>query len=452
MITELDRSKIPGPLKTRSFNFPEFERFTLQNGLEVIFAPHNKLPVLTFQLVLKSGANYDKKSQAGLASFTTELLAEGTKSRTSQEISNAFEHIGTQYNSHVDWNALYLEMVMLKKQEKASLDIFCDVLFNPAFHTEEIERLRKHNLNQRLRTGDSASGIANEIFPQTIFGNTRYALPISGRKVHMQKFKRDDFVDFYEKYFQPANATLVIVGDLSSDEARSLSEQYFERWPDQGFTELNEPQFEYAQKQRLFLAHKKDAQQAEIRIGHLGIDRNEPDYFAAILLNQILGGYFLSRINMNLREEKGYTYGASSRFFTRRTKGLFQISSAVETKYVPEAIQEIIKEIENIKNGPVSETELQQAQGYLNGIFPIAFESGTQIADGLSNIIVFDLQDDYYRTYRDKILAVTRDEILQAAKKYLHPQSLSIVVCTDKNEVKTRLREKFDVVLTEFKE
>lgn len=446
-----NRSQIPPAQAPRAFNFPVFKRFRLKNGLQVVYAPHTKLPMLAIQLVIHSAANYDPQGKEGIASFTADMLPEGTTDRSSYDISSAFEDLGTQFNTHAGWNVTYLEMVVLKKQLLASMDLFCDVLYHPAFDNQEIDRLKKQLLHQRLRVVDNAGQIAQEKLGQVIFPDTRYSLPAIGESRHIKKFVQNDMQDFYGKYFLPRNATFIIVGDIDFNSAKKLAEDHFNDWQDKSFKKFAEPEFKINSQQKVYLVHKPDAQQAEIRMGHLGIDRQNPDYFAAILANQIFGGYFLSRLNLNLREDKGFTYGIHSRFVSRKVKGPFQISSAIETQYVFEAVQEIIKEMQKLREEKVTEVELQHAKGYLTGIFPIAFESCPQIAAGLSGIVEYGLDDDYYRTYRDKMMAVTREEIFDAAQKYLHPESLSIVVCTDTSALKDKFKSAFDVETSEYK-
>ena len=197
--------------------------------------------------------------------------------------------------------------------------------------------------------------------------------------------------------------------------------------------------------------HKKDASQSEIRLGHLGISRNDTAYFPAVVLNQVLGGYFLSRLNMNLREKRGLTYGVHSRFVTRKDLGPFLINAAVDSQKTEEAVLEIINEIKNLQNTKISDKELEQAKGYMTGIFPIAFESGLQIASGLSNIAVFDLADDYYQTYREKISAVTTENVLMAAQNFLKPEKMVIAISGNKDVFLKKSNIAYPLEVTDFK-
>lgn len=451
MTHTLDRSQVPQPAKPRPFNFPSFKKFKLENGLNVVFAGHNKLPLVTIQLVIHSGAPEDPPGKEGTASLLSDLLPEGTKSKSSYEISHGFEQLGTQFSTHSDWNGSYIEMICTKARLDPSLDLFTDVLYNPVFENEEIERQRKRLLTQRLKLADSAARIAQEKFAETLYENSRFSQPVSGNTAQIRNLSQDGIQEFYRTHYIANNATLIVVGDLSADEVHSICKKYFMEWQPATLQRSVPKVFTQPVASQVHLIHKNDARQAELCMGHIGISRDNPDYFAVILLNQILGGYFLSRLNLNLREEKGFTYGISSRFISRKNySGPFIVGSAIDSGNVHIAVQEIIKEIRRLQDEEVSVNELEQAKGYLNGIFPIAFESGSQIAAGLSNIVIFDLESDYYRTYREKLSLVTSAEILQAAQKYFYPDKLSTVICTDKNIAEQALSSDFSINVSEF--
>lgn len=446
----INRAQIPQAQAQREFNFPRFKKHRLKNGLQVVFAPHTKLPVVSLQIIIKAGANIDEEAKEGLADFTAHMLSEGTKTKSALEISNAFEFLGTNFSAHSDWDATYLEMGCLKKHLNGSMEILSDVLFNPSFPTKEIERNKKQRLNSRMQVADNAGSIAMEKFAQTIFPNTRFSIPLRGRSAEINSFTKQDLQSFYKRYYQAHNATLVITGDLSQQEVTNLVERYLGKWPANKVEQHLPANSTLNSTQKVHFVHKEKAQQAELRIGHLGITYKNEDYFSLNLLNQILGGYFLSRINQNLREDKGYTYGVSSRFGMRSTQGIFLISTAVETEYAFESVHEILKEIERVRNEKISNEELQQAKGYVSGIFPIAFENASQIAAGLSNIVVFNHKEDYYRTFREKINDITVDNVWHAAQKWLHPDKLSIVICADKTNLYDRFDAEYNCELSDY--
>ncbi|MGD9899887.1 MAG: M16 family metallopeptidase [Calditrichaceae bacterium] len=445
MNQNIDRSKIPGPREHRPFHFPEYESFTISNGLKVIHAPYGDLPLVSINLCIRTGALIETEGREGLANFTSELISEGTKSRSSVNIANELEFLGAHLDIFSDWNATYVELNTLKKHLSSAMDVYEDILFNPIFPEREFERIKKELLTGRLQGMDNPSKIANERFADFLYGDFRYARPLEGNEISIQNITLDEIKNFYIKQYIPNNAVLVVVGDISRAEAEELVNKYFADWQTGISVDFKVPAFKNPDKTSIKLIHKEGAVQTEFRIGHHGIERNHPDFYSVMLMNEILGGYFLSRINMNLREEHGYTYGASSKFNFRQGTGPFQISTAADIRYTLETITEIFNEIKELQLSEVTDDEIQSSKGHITGIFPVAFETADQIALGLANIVVFDLPHDYFRTFRDKINNVTKEDILRAANKFIHPEQMFIIATTDRVKTEERLRESFTV-------
>ncbi len=438
-----DRTTVPLPAKPKPFHFPEFRRHRLNNGLELLCASHKSLPILSVSLVVNCPAKADPAEKEGTVNLIGKLITEGTGNRSRQDILNELEFIGALYGAHNDWNAIYVEMNVLTKYIDRAMTIFADIARNPSFPEKEFERTRREIIINRLRTLDNAARLCSEHFIRRLYGDLRYGTPLEGTEASIRNITREDLIRLYETYFIPANAVLIMVGDLSDNEFIQIAGQYFSEWPPARKPDQPVQQFSMPEKLSVSLIHKPGAVQSEVRIGHPGIERKNPDYFAVTLMNEILGGYFLSRINMNLREDKGLTYGAHSAFSSRKDRGTFYVNAPVHAQATAEAIIEIIKEIENIRKNPVTTEELQNARGYLVGVFPIAFESGDQLAAALANITVFELPDDYYANYREKITRVSAEDIQQAAQKYLHPGRLQVVVTADRNLVEENLKKHF---------
>ncbi len=443
----IDRKKIPAPGEYRPFHFPEYESFTISNGLKVIHAPYGDLPLVSINLCIRTGALIEKEGREGLANFTSELLSEGTKSRSSVNIANELEFLGAHLDIFSDWNATYVEINTLKKHLESAMDVYADILFNPIFPDREFERIKKELLTGRLQGMDNPSKIANERFAEFLYGDFRYARPLEGNENSIQNITLEEIRNFYLEQYIPNNAVLVVVGDISRAEAEELVNKYFSDWQRGTSADFQVPVFKNPDKTSVKLVHKEGTVQTELRIGHHGIERNHPDFYSVVLMNEILGGYFLSRINMNLREEHGYTYGAGSKFNFRRGTGPFQISTAADIQYTFETITEIFNEIREIQLAEVTDDEIQSSKGHLTGIFPVAFETADQIALGLANIVVFDLPHDYYRTFRDKINKVTKEDILRAANKFINPAQMFIVATTDRSKTEDKLRELFNVTV-----
>ncbi len=441
----IDRTQAPKPSAPRDFRFPDFTRFYLDNGLEVLVVEQKKFPLVSVNLCLQTSALFDPQGKEGLANFVSEMLAEGTETRSSTQLADELEFIAAQFSSHADWNAIHLNMNTLSRNMEAAMDLFTDILLHPVFPEEEADRIRKEMLIDRMRIVDIPSRLTAEQFVHFLYHPMRYAIPIEGTETSLPHISTTDMKSFYRSVFVPSNATLILVGNISESRARELSARFLSSWKAQ--PKPVEPQLSFSQPEqtRVRLIHKPGSAQTELRMGHLGIERSNPDYYAVTLLNEILGGYFLSRINMNLREKHGYTYGAGSSFSFRKGIGPFLVSGAIQIEHTTAAIQEIINELRYIRSDKVSEKELEHARGRLNGLFPITFETSDHIAKGLSNITTYGLADDYYNTFRDHLTAVTREDILHAAQSYLLPEQLEIVVTADRSQVEKQLRAVFPV-------
>ncbi len=444
---EFNRFQTPQPGTPRPFHFPDFERFYLPNGLEVLLVERQDFPLVSINLCVKSSALADLENKEGTANLLSELFSEGTKTRNSEAIAEELEFTASQFSAHSDWNAIHLDMNTLSRNLDSALDVFSDMLQNPVFPEAELERIRQEILTDRMRIVDNPAKLNSEQFIRFLYGRMRYALPVEGSNTSIQNITRTDIQTFYKKHITPGNSVLIFAGNINRQTAEAVSEKYFSSWQDAALPPVADFDFKQPQKTSVHLIHKPGSSQTELRMGHLGIERSNPDYYAVTLLNEILGGYFLSRINMNLREEHGYTYGAGSAFSYRPGLGPFHISAAVQSEHTAEAVQEVLNEVAKIRAEKISEEELQNAHGQITGLFPIAFETADQVSLGLSNIVLSQLPDDYYNTYRENISAVSREDIFESAQKYLHPDKMQIVVTGDRALIEKDLRKSFDVTV-----
>ncbi len=448
---KLDRTQPPQAGMPRDFRFPEFSRFYLDNGLEVLLVQQKEFPLVSVNLCIKSSALLDPKGKEGLANFVSEMLAEGTETRSSTELADELEFIAAQFSTHADWNAIHLNMNTLSRNLETAMELFTDILLHPVFPEQEAERIREEMLTDRMRIVDMPAKLTAEQFVRFLYRSLRYATPLEGTEATLPNILTKDMKTFYRTTFVPQNAALILVGDLSESEAHRITKRFLDTWEAQLGAEEPQLHFKQPEATRVRLIHKPGSAQSELRMGHLGLERNHPDYYRVTLLNEILGGYFLSRINMNLREKHGYTYGASSSFSYRKGIGPFHISGAIQIEHTAAAIQEVLNELRYIRTDKVSEKELEHARGQLIGLFPIAFETSDQIANGLSNITTYGLADDYYNTFREYLSEVTREDILRAAQNYLFPERMEIVVTADRTLVEEQLRSVFPVEVYDAK-
>ncbi len=440
----LDRSVPPLSGKPKDANFPKFFETKTENGITVLVIEDSRLPLVTTRFVFRSGAYLDYffgEKKSGLASMTSELLTKGTGKRTATQIADEVDFIGATISSGCDYDATYVSSYSLKKYFDNIFDIISDVILNPEFSAEELDRQREQRLNSLLSMTDDGDYLSDKVFRKVVYENSPYAFPVEGTEQSVRNLNRDDIKSFYEKVFVPENMLVAFVGDITPGEATAKMNENFSSWKKKSDlkTEILVPAIQ--DSTRVYLTEKKGAVQSSIKIGHKGIRRDNPDYFSVYILNMLLGGYFTSRINKNLREVNGYTYGARSYFNPNKFAGDFSITTEVKNEITSATIKEILKEINVIRNEYVSEEELQNVKNYISGNFPLQLETPNAIASKVINLKLNNLGDNYYNTYIGKINDLTKEDIKEAAQKYLHPDNLTISIAGNSDEIKDSMKE-----------
>lgn len=414
----------------------------MPNGMRVIIAPVRKLPVVTVLAVVNAGASADAKGREGLAQLTAETLREGTGKHNGIEILERFESLGTSLESGADWDSSVVSMTLLREYLITGFPLLAEVLTSPSFPEHEVERLKAERLAERLQIISEPRGLADESFSRFLYTpGSRYAEPIGGTSESITAIKRSDMVEFFDSHYVPEAVTMIIVGDIDTDEGLRLVDETLEKWQGKPASAAVSIAGEARSARALEVVAKSDAAQAELRLGHLGISRSHPDYFSVVVMNALLGGLFSSRINLNLRERHGYTYGASSYFDWRREPGPFVISTAVQSEVSADAVRETLAEIDGIRSEEVTADELSLATSYLEGVFPIRYETTAAIASALASIVTFGLPEDFYDTYRDNIRAVSPGDVLTAARTHVHPEKLQAVVVGDPTVIRAPLEK-----------
>lgn len=432
----------PGP--SREYHFPEFSRHVMANGLKVIVAPVDKLPVVTLVAVVDAGAISDPSGFEGLAQITAEALREGTDKKNGIEILEGFERLGSSLEAGADWDSTLVSITLLSEHTREGLSLMAEVLTKPSFPADEIDRLKAERLAERLQILSEPRGLADESFSRLLYSSgSRYAEPIGGTSVSIAAVMREHVIEFFRTRYTPQSVTMIVTGDVEVNEALALLTDVLGDWKGNASAPQKDLEKEGPTTRSVEVINKPDAAQAELRLGHLGIPRTHPDYFNVVVMNALLGGLFSSRINLNLRERHGYTYGASSYFDWRRNSGPFVISTAVQSEATAAALRECIAEIDGMRSEEVSADELSLATDYLDGVFPIRYETTSAIASALASMVVFDLPNDFYNTYRANIRAVTPSAVLAAAKTHIHPDRLRAVIVGDPAVIKEPL-EKLD--------
>jgi zinc protease len=430
----------PAPAPPRDYRFPHFERRTLRNGIELVVAPVAKLPLVTVLALVEAGASVEPKTKHGVAALTARLLLEGVATMDGVALADRFERIGASVEAHADWDVASVSLTTLSSRLPDALALVRDLLRTPTFPEREVQRLKEERLADLLQQLAEPRGLADEQFANALYDATaRYAAPEQGDAASVRALSRDDVQQFYSARYQPTGTTLVFAGDVTMEAAVTLAESLFGDWVGAHPSAAPDGIDAVRPGKLVRVVSKTDAPQSELRIGHRGLPRNAPDYFDAMVMNAVLGGLFSSRINLNLREAHGYTYGASSVFDWRRGAGPFVVQTAVKSDVTGAAVHEILLEIERMRTTPISHDELTLATSYLDGVFPIRYETTAAIASALANMIIHGLPDDYYDTYRAHVRSVTSDGVLRAAQRHLHPDRLQAVVVGDASLIRGHL-------------
>jgi len=422
----------PAPAAPRSYHFPRFEQRRLANGLRVVVAPVTKLPLVTAVALIEAGATQEPVGKEGVATLTAQMLLEGAAGLDGAALADRFERIGASVEAYADWDVAAVTLSALSTRLPESLALVRDLLRAPTFPEREVARLRDERLAELLQQLAEPRGLADEQFSHVVYEpKARYAMPADGETNTVGALTADDVRAFYAARYQPAAVTLVFAGDVTMDQVVALVEPLFGDWSGKPTSDRRSA-IDAAQPGRLLrVVAKSDAPQSEVRVGHVGLPRSTRDYFDVLVMNAVLGGLFSSRINLNLREAHGYTYGAFSAFDWRRGAGPFVVNTAVKSDVTGDAVREILSEIERIRREEIGEDELTLATSYLDGVFPIRYETTGAIAGALASLVIHGLPDDYYDRYRERVRGVTTAGVLRAAKEHLHPDRLRVLVVGD---------------------
>lgn len=428
-----DRAKPPAPGPAPALKLPAIQKRQLSNGLPVWIVELHEVPVAQINLVLLSGTADDPAGKFGVASLTTAMLTEGAGSRSSLEIADAIDFLGADLgaSSGIDSSAVRLHVPVARLAE--ALPILADVVLKPTFPREELERLRQQRLTNLLQARDDPSTIAALAFSRVLYGPLhRYGTATMGTADTIRAFTVDDVRAFYSRAFRPDNATLLVVGDVTPGTVLAQLESHFGSWKAPAGTPARATIPDVAQPgtRTVYLIDKPAAPQSQIRIGWIGVPRSTPDYFPLQVLNTVLGGAFSSRLNLNLREKHGYTYGAASSFDMRTTAGPFSAMAGVQTDKTKESLQEFFNELNAILT-PVPADELTRAKNYVALRFPGGFETTGDISRRLEDAVTYRLPDDYFSNYVQRIQAVTAADVERVARKYIDPSRLAVVVVGD---------------------
>ena len=442
---ELDWNQTPPSGDEPSFTPPSVQATQLANGLRLLLVEKHDLPLVQIDYLHKSGWATDPQDKPGSARLTAELLDEGTKTRSALEISEEAKAMGASLSTSSTFDGSYVALNVLKKNLDKALGLMTDVLFDPTFPSEELERQRAMYLGRIQQESRQPNSVAMKTFQRLLYGTDHpYSQPStgSGTEASIKAISRDDLLGFYEKHYFSKDAALVVVGDITMAEAKEKLEKAFKLWKPMDVPAADIPEPAALKGTRIYVVNKDEAPQSVIVAGHVGISRTDPQYDALDVVNNAFGGQFSSRLNTNLREEKGYTYGIGSGFAGRRGAGPFVISGSVQTEFTDESVTEIIKELKNLTGAkPLTQDELTISKDNLIKGYPQGFETYTSLAGQLDQIALYDLPMDEWTTYVSKVAAVDNAAAAQLAKQHYHPTDLLIVVVGDRDKIEADLKK-----------
>jgi predicted Zn-dependent peptidase len=436
----VDRTRLPAPGPPVTFSFPEIRRQALGNGLRVCTIEHHEVPLVTCFVLMPVGSSHDPDAHPGMAAIAGDLLDEGSGDLTALEVHEALGRIGAHLDTEVGADATLLEMTTLAQHAPRALALLASMVAAPRLEDRDFARVRELRLSRLLQLRDLPPALADRAFTQLLYAGHPYGhLPI-GTEESLRGLVLDDVAEFHRRAYVPSRATIIAVGDASHDRLAALVEDAFGRWSASGtpgglpdVATLPAPP---APAVQLATLHRPGAAQSELRIGHLGLPRSTPDYHAVLVLNMVLGGQFVSRLNMNLREDKGYTYGARTSFEFRRGAGPFVFQTSVQSAVTADAVREALRELRTIRQDrPVTAAELELGRAALTRGYARNFETAEQLGRAAAQLALYGLPDDYFTTFVPRVLSVQVDDVTRAAVDHIHPDRLLTVIVGDRDRI-----------------
>jgi len=437
-----DRKQPPTPGKLPELKVPAWTTTKLSNGAQLVVAERRSLPLVSVSITLLGGTNqFEKPDKIGVADFTTQMLREGTKTRTAEQLALDLQLLGTNVGAGVSEETGSLSFLSTTEKFQPTLDILADMLLNSTFPAPALDRLRGQRLVQLAQQNAQPGVIGSQVFSRVLYG-AAHPFGQYATETTIKAVTRDDVVAFHREYFQPGRALITVVGDIDQATAKAALEKALSGWTAGG----QKPDFSYpaipqARKTAIYLVDKPGAAQSVFNIGFPGPPRNTPDYMALQVMNFILGGHFQSRLNANIREEKGYSYGVGSGFSYGKGPGPFNAGGDVVTNKTAEALNEFMKELRGILGGrPITDDEMKQARETLIQRLPNQFATVSGIGSSITSLYVNELPLDYYQNYPKAVMAVSQEDVLRVAKKYLDLDHLNIVIVGDRKTIEAPLK------------
>ena len=427
----VDRDRLPVPGPTRNFPFPAIEKSTLPNGLRVWTVHHTQVPLVAFTLLIRRGASSDPAGKDGLAAVTADMLDEGSGDRSAIEIHEALARLGAQFDTDIGSDATVTSVTVLSRFTRRALDLLSDVVVRPAIRDEDFSRVRQLRLHRLTQLRDMPGAVADRAFLKLLYGAHPYGHSPIGSEASLASMQVDDARAFHARAIRPNVSTLIAVGDCDHAEMVRMAAEAFADWTGNGDSETADSG-PLPQAGRINVVPRPHAPQSELRIGQVSVARDTPDYHPLVVANTILGGQFVSRINLNLREDKGLTYGARTAFEFRRRSGPFVLQVSVQTSGTAKAIEESLGEIAGIRGSrPVTAAELELGIAALTRGYARSFETGEQIGRGALQLALYELPDDYFEQFVPRVEQVTAEDVSRVMTQHLDPARLVTLVVGD---------------------
>jgi zinc protease len=435
-----DRSVRPAVGEAPDVTLPQPRTFTLANGMRVVMMEKRDLPLVQVNLIIDAGSVRDPADRDGLASLTAAMLDEGAAGMNALEIADAFEFLGARFGIGAGTHSATMTLRVPTPRLQEALRLAADVMLRPEFPERELDRIRTERLTGLIRRHDDPNSVAGVLLDATLYGAQHaYGRSGAGTEAALRAVSTAELRDFYQRYYRPNNTTAIIVGDLDEATARRLLESAFGGWQRGAVTPLRVADAPQVRGRTIYIVDRPGSAQSVVRLGRVGVPRSTEDYYALEVMNTILGGSFTSRLNQNLREDKGYSYGASSGFAYMPAAGPWSASSAVQTQSTGPALREFMNELRGMHQ-PLPADEVERAKNFLAMRYPAGFQSVAGIAGRLSEVVQYNLPADYFNRYVDNVLAVTKEDVERVARQYLDPDNVAIVVVGDRQVIEQQVR------------
>ncbi len=440
-MSAVDRSRLPATGPSRPFHFPQMTRTRLSNGLDVRAISHRSVPVAAMVLLVPGGSSVDPPAKPGLASLAADLLDEGSGRSSALDISDRIARIGGDFDVEVGPDATVVSLTTLERFLEPGLQLVHEMVTAPTLADADFARVRQLRLERLRQMKDVPGALADRALAEIVYQSHPYAQPGVGTTTSLAALGVDDVRDYHARMFQPGGATLVVAGDRPVDALTAAAADVFGGWsPDPTLAPIDRDRARTppppTPAARLAVVARPGAAQSALRLGHVAASRSTPDYPALVLLNTVLGGQFVSRLNLNLREDKGYTYGVRTGFDLRRGEGPFVLQTSVGTDVTASALTESFREVRDIRGDrPVTADELAMARSAVALGYPRGFETAQQVARSAAQLALHDLPDSYFEDFVPMLEAVTLDEVTAAARRYLDPDRMATVVVGDIDKI-----------------